>query len=150
MDIYVMRHGQAGMVAKRDSERELTADGRAQVKMMATQLATKTAQFDYVLVSPFVRAQQTWEEASSAFSEPSRVITLNELTPDGDAKAVSALVDEFAADSQILVISHLPLVGYLVQEFVPSAGAPLFATAAIAHIHLTTSQSKLVALEHPA
>lgn len=149
MDIYVMRHGQAEMTASSDSQRQLTSRGREQVQSMATKLASMITKFDYVLLSPYVRAQQTWEEVKGYCQEPDNLVTLDELTPHGDAKDVVYFMKQLASDSNILIVSHLPLVGYIVQELVPSAGAPLFATAGIAHV-VTGDENELISLDNPA
>lgn len=148
MEIYVMRHGQAKMVAKNDSQRELTAQGRTQIQSMALQLSREVNHFEYVFVSPYIRAQQTWQEVSSYFPKPQQVQDLDDLTPNGDALNICALVQELASDSRVLLISHLPLVGYIVEGLVPQAGAPLFTTAAVAHISIT-DQSELISLDYP-
>ncbi|MFM2481019.1 phosphohistidine phosphatase SixA [Celerinatantimonas sp. YJH-8] len=147
MDIYVMRHGQAEMLAASDNQRELTKHGRQEVRKMAEMLADSVHQFDYVLVSPYVRAQQTWQEVMSVIQRAGSVTSLNELTPSGDAYDIVTLVEQFEPMSQVLIISHLPLVGYLVEAFAPDAGAPLFTTAALAHLRLNDRfQGELLSL----
>ncbi len=64
---------------------------------------------------------------------------LPELTPCGDVGLVSAyhlqaLCNEGVASA--LVISHLPLVGYLVSELCPGETPPMFTTSAIANVTL--------------
>ncbi|MCP4326368.1 MAG: phosphohistidine phosphatase SixA, partial [Alteromonadales bacterium] len=36
----------------------------------------------------------------------------------------------------LLIVSHLPLVGYIVGELAPSAGVPAFATSSVGHVEL--------------
>ncbi len=36
----------------------------------------------------------------------------------------------------LLIVSHLPLVGYIVGELTPAAGVPAFATSSIGHVEL--------------
>ncbi|WP_413701673.1 phosphohistidine phosphatase SixA [Psychromonas sp. KJ10-10] len=67
MQIYIMRHGQAEMMANSDSERALTALGREESEMMASSLANQKVSFDAVMVSPYLRAQQTWESVRPFF-----------------------------------------------------------------------------------
>ncbi|CAG9296933.1 phosphohistidine phosphatase SixA [Celerinatantimonas diazotrophica] len=149
MDIYVMRHGQAEMTAQSDRQRQLTARGRGQVQLMAAKLASVITKFDYVLLSPYLRAQQTWDEATGYYQQPTHLETLDELTPHGDAKDVVYFIKQLASDSKVLIVSHLPLVGYIVQELVPSAGAPLFATGGVAHV-VTGDENELISLDNPA
>ncbi|CAG9000984.1 MAG: Phosphohistidine phosphatase SixA [Candidatus Celerinatantimonas neptuna] len=149
MEIYVMRHGQAKMMAKNDSQRELTRNGITQVKKMAKKLSLQISAFDYTLVSPFVRAQQTMKKVGAIIPELGKIVTLDELTPGGDAGSVKAFLGELEENSRVLIVSHLPLVGYMVEVLVPEAGAPLFATSAVAHIRTDQRNTTLVSLEQP-
>lgn len=62
---------------------------------------------------------------------------LPSLTPDGDVVKVARHLEALAHQglSAVLVISHLPLVGYLVSELCPNEAPPMFATSGIACIH---------------
>jgi len=138
MQIYIMRHGQAEMMANSDSERNLTDEGRHESEIMAKYLVKQDVKFDAVLVSPYVRAQQTWQSVSPFFEGISNIQVLPCLTPAGSARKS---VDEILAlqaegIESVLLVSHLPLVGYIVGELAPSAGVPAFSTSAVGHISL--------------
>ncbi|MEG3753919.1 phosphohistidine phosphatase SixA [Psychromonas arctica] len=138
MQIYIMRHGQAEMMANSDSERNLTDEGRHESEIMAKYLVKQDVKFDAVLVSPYVRAQQTWQSVSPFFEGISNIQVLPCLTPAGSARKS---VDEILAlqaegIESVLLVSHLPLVGYIVGELAPAAGVPAFSTSAIGHISL--------------
>ncbi|MEL0628307.1 phosphohistidine phosphatase SixA [Psychromonas aquatilis] len=138
MQIYIMRHGQAEMMAHSDAERNLTEEGREESELMAKHLVKQDVTFDAVIVSPYVRAQQTWESVSPFFEGISNIQTLSCLTPAGSArKSVDEIFALQAAGvKSVLLVSHLPLVGYIVGELVPSAGVPAFSTSAVGHITL--------------
>lgn len=141
MHIYIMRHGQAEMMAHSDSERALTNLGRAESERMANSLVEQGISFDAVMVSPYVRALQTWESVRPFFAEVVNVQTIDALTPSGN---VSRAVNEVLAlqaqgVESLLIVSHLPLVGYIVGELCPSAGVPAFATSAVGHLELDDS-----------
>ena len=59
MQIYIMRHGQAELMASSDSERALTTQGRFESEQMATYLANQNVFFDtsalVYLRSPLLR-----------------------------------------------------------------------------------------------
>jgi len=134
MKIFIMRHGEAEHFAQSDAQRELTNNGRsASVAVARTCVKRGFSQFDKVLVSPYIRAQQTWQEISEYFSSD-QVETCEEITPYGDSEQVadyvSALIDVHHYDS-ILLVSHLPLVGYLTAEFVPDLAPPMFPTSGL-------------------
>jgi phosphohistidine phosphatase len=138
LHIYIMRHGEAEMMAHSDSERALTTVGRLQSAMMASYLADQNIYFDAVLVSPYLRAQQTWQSVFPYFSDVSNVQTLPFLTPGGSArKSVDEILALQAAGiEKVLIVSHLPLVGYIVGELAPEAGVPVFSTSAVGVVEL--------------
>lgn len=138
MQIYIMRHGQAEMMAYSDAERNLTDIGRLESELMAKYLVEQDVSLDAVLVSPYVRAQQTWESVSPFFEGVTNIQILPCLTPAGSArKSVDEILALQAAGIEsVLLVSHLPLVGYIVGELAPSAGVPAFSTSAVGHISL--------------
>lgn len=75
-------------------------------------------EIERVLVSPFLRAEQTLEEVGDCLNLPSSAEVLPELTPCGDVGLVGAYLQALTNEgvASVLVISHLPLVGYLVAE----------------------------------
>ncbi|GAD03663.1 phosphohistidine phosphatase SixA [Agarivorans albus] len=151
MQVFIMRHGEAEMFAASDSERALNQSGLNEVGKMGAYLADKLAQLDYVLVSPYLRAQQTWQRLAQSLPEAVKVIELNELTPSGDEVAVVSLINELALEQpqgNLLVVSHLPLVGFIVEGLVAEAGAPLFSTAAVAELQVGQENS-FISLQHP-
>ncbi len=138
MHIYIMRHGQAEMMAYSDAERALTSVGRAESEIMANYMAAKDIEFDAVLVSPYKRAQQTWQSVAPFFPAVVNEQTLPFLTPSGSArKSVNEILALQASGvKSLLIVSHLPLVGYIVGELTPAAGVPAFATSSIGHVEL--------------
>jgi len=136
-----MRHGQAEIMAHSDSERALTKLGRSESERMASSLANEGITFDAVIVSPYIRAIQTWESVRPFFPEISNVQTINSLTPSGSAqKSVNEILALQAQGVKtLLIVSHLPLVGYIVGELAPAAGVPAFATSAVGHLELEDS-----------
>ena len=73
-----------------------------------------------------------------------------EITPYGDPAFVASYLTALAAThDNILMVSHLPLVGYLVQSLCPAAGAPMFATSGLACIEWQDGKGALLWLEGP-
>ena len=113
MKIWILRHGEAESHARRDAERELTAHGREQVLHSAALLIGQP--LDSILVSPYVRAQQTAELVRKALGFTSGLITVPWLTPESEPKfAVSKLPDS----GNVLLVSHQPFVGELISLLV--------------------------------
>lgn len=147
MQLFLMRHGEAGYNAHSDRERKLTDMGRHHTALMSNWLARTVTEFDLVLVSPYLRAQQSWQEVSKHFPEPHKWITLDELVPSGSPEQVAHLVIAYAEQYQaknVLVLAHMPLLGYLVSELVFGIEPPLFATSGVTLIERVADKNSLV------
>ena len=109
MKVWILRHGEAQPHARRDAERELTTHGREQVLHSAARLIGQP--LDCILVSPYVRAQQTAELVRKALGFTSELITVPWLTPESEPRdALSKLADS----GNVLLVSHQPFVGELI------------------------------------
>ncbi|MGL4716974.1 MAG: phosphohistidine phosphatase SixA [Aeromonas sp.] len=151
MKIYIMRHGQAGMNAKTDEQRPLTDKGIEESILMARWLTPQlSGSLDRVIHSNYLRACQTWQAICSELPAARQVEESSEITPYGDPAFVASYLTALAQQhEQILMVSHLPLVGYLVQSLCPAAGAPMFATSGIACIEWHNGKGALLWLEGP-
>ena len=132
-----MRHGDAEPFASSDRQRQLTERGIAEVKRNALWLCQQVSQFDLILVSPYVRAQQTQALVSEIVDTATRLETLDDLVPEGNAANVHDYIDaavNLYQPKNVLIVSHMPLVSYLVETFSTEKATPIFPTAAIAHI----------------
>lgn len=151
MKIYIMRHGQAGMYAKTDEQRPLTEQGIEESIHMARWLAPQLGgKLDRVIHSNYLRARQTWQSICSELPKAGAVEESGDITPYGDPTFVASYLTALAAKhDSILMVSHLPLVGYLVQSLCPAAGAPMFATSGLACIEWQDGKGALLWLEGP-
>lgn len=153
MQIFIMRHGEASLHAASDALRPLTERGKAQSIQMAEWLAGYSTTIDKVLVSPYLRAQQTLASVKTVLDLAKEAETLEDLTPAGDEERLAAYLQVLAEQGvgSVLVISHLPLVGYLVALLCPGITPPMFATSSIARIDFdpSTAQGILVWQHQP-
>lgn len=153
MQLYIMRHGRANIMAPSDEARNLCETGRFQTDQMAKWLALERAQFSMTFCSPYARARQTYEIVNRRFKAPHQALILSELTPDADpvlaADSILAYAAQVKAESA-LVVSHLPLVGLLVAELCPGEMPVHFETSSIAclDIDLSNWQGRLVWQQH--
>lgn len=153
MQLYVMRHGQASASAAVDAERPLTEQGYLEVKLMAKWLNDNHITIDHVFVSPYVRAQQTADTLIAALINFAPSTTIDIITPSGDVREVHDYIDGVSqADKleNVLIISHMPLVSYLVDELTFDTMAPIFATASIAQIRYDKQKMKGDLIQHIA
>ena len=141
MQVFIKRHGDAALDAASDSVRPLTTCGCDESRLMANWLKGQKVDIERVLVSPFLRAEQTLDVVGGCMNLPGDVDVLPELTPCGDVGLVSAYLQALANEgvATALVISHLPLVGYMVSELCPGETPPMFTTSAIASVTLDDS-----------
>lgn len=141
MQVFIMRHGDAALDAASDSVRPLTTQGCDESRLMANWLKSQKVAIERVLVSPFLRAEQTLDVVGDCLNLPMKVEVMPELTPCGDVGMVSAYLQALANEGaeSALIISHLPLVGYLVSELCPGETPPMFTTSAIASVTLDES-----------
>jgi phosphohistidine phosphatase len=156
MKIWVMRHGEASFNAPSDSLRNLTPNGVNQAfeqgKRLGADLLANEIYLDKVLVSPYVRAQQTTqqlEKGLQAAGFQQNFANLMEqweaITPSGDVDTVidylSFLGEEGAQN--VLIVSHLPLVFDLVQALTQFQAAVHFYPAVIAEVEWAKQRGQL-------
>jgi len=153
MKIFIMRHGEAENLAPTDAERALTERGKSDsVAVAEAGLKNGFTHVDLALVSPYLRAQQTWQVIAPLI-DCSQQKTCEDITPYGDSndvfEYVVALSEVNKLDS-ILLVSHLPLVGFLTSEFVPTIAPPMFTTSGLACIEFDpiTRKGELLWHEH--
>ena len=146
MQLYIMRHGQANPVGSVDELRPLNEEGELEVNNMALWALSQNILFDHVLVSPFVRAQQTCDIFLSQCGDNAPQKTqVDCITPFGEAKHVHDYIDAFIAEKPVeslLIISHMPLVSFLSAEMTFEQSAPIFQTAALLHIDYDVEKMK--------
>lgn len=155
MYIFIMRHGEAVTHAASDAQRALTPRGRQESRLMAEWLSGQTTGgVERVLVSPYLRAQQTWETVRAVLPITSTPEVWDSLIPEGNPQPAADYLTALAAEgvSSVLIVSHLPLVGYLVADLCPGTVPPMFATSGVACIELNaeTGQGQLLQIIQPA
>ena len=151
MKLWVMRHGEAVPHGSRphDSERELTDHGREEVLRSAAQLIGQPLTAIYA--SPYLRAQQTAQIVREALGFEPEIRTVEWLTPEVDPDKVT---DQLVSVSNVLLVSHNPLVGNLLSYLQHGAGYPpeKVSTAGLAELEspeLLIGSMTLNSLKHP-
>ena len=111
MRLYVMRHGQAEPIAPTDEQRVLTSRGRNEVGQMAEH-HLQAIKFDCVYVSPYLRAQQSWQVIQSQGVQYKDQITSDWITPESStSRAIDRLTTATANMENVLLVCHQPFVG---------------------------------------
>ena len=138
VNLVIMRHGEAEPQYLSDSERQLTAAGQAEVSEMAQWLHHHYSAFDRIFSSPYRRTQQTAAVLLQKGLSAHPVEVNADLVPEGNAQLVVDFLDMLYAENpqtKILLVSHMPLVSFLVETFTKTGNTPIFETSALVGIH---------------
>lgn len=119
MKICIVRHGSAEQGADEDSQRNLTTKGLAQVQGAGRWLMEQLKHGDLasntlILSSPYLRAQQTAEAIAEATALSLNI--LPDLVPHGKIERIGEQLMSQTQD--LILVSHLPLVGRLAAKLV--------------------------------
>ena len=150
MKLWVLRHGEAVPYGScPDSERELTDHGRKEALSSAAHLIGQPLTAIYA--SPYLRAQQTAQIVREALGFEPEIRTVEWLTPEVDPDKVT---DQLVSVSNVLLVSHNPLVGHLLSYLQHGAGYPpeKVSTAGLAELEspeLLIGSMTLNSLKHP-
>jgi len=151
MKLWVLRHGEAVPHGSRphDSERELTDNGRKEVLRSAALLIGKPLTAIYA--SPYLRAQQTAQLVRETLGFEPEIRTVEWLTPDTEPDKVA---EQMVAVSDVLLVSHNPLVGNFLSYLQHGAGHPpeRVSTAGLAELEsneLVVGSMRLNSIKHP-
>lgn len=142
--LFIVRHGEAEPVGMEDSQRQLTSHGRLEAARTGQWLANQVSSFNKVFVSPFIRAQQTKDQITQ-YNEFVELETLDSIIPSGDPTAVCDELlahieslneqnDDTSKDINVLCVSHMPLVSYMIGEL--TGYTPIMPTAGVAKIKI--------------
>lgn len=138
-----MRHGEAVDYREPDHTRVLTEFGKQQCedvgKWLQVQLPklsldtdSQVRDIDLAIVSPYIRTQQTFQ-AVSKHIHVSRLVTVDTVTPLGNARQSADLIHGFASDSNapkcMLIVTHMPLVSLLADKVCLGFNTEYFDTA---------------------
>jgi phosphohistidine phosphatase SixA len=115
--IDLLRHGDAAPAnGGSDAARRLTERGRADVVLVAGQLASGPGPVR-IFSSPLVRARETADLVANRLPAPLAVERLDALSPDNEPEAViDALLEQGIETGHVLMVGHQPLLGRLVEH----------------------------------
>lgn len=109
MKLWLLRHGEAESFAPTDAQRRLTEAGQAAVRSVCQYLP---AHLSHILVSPYLRAQQTAELVLASQTGTPLLTTVDWLVPETNPLQVMAALDNFRHED-LLLVAHQPLLGEL-------------------------------------
>jgi phosphohistidine phosphatase len=127
MNLYLLRHGIAvdrdPIGFPDDASRPLTLKGEERIRMICSALKSLELVFDGILSSPYRRASQTAEIVAGVLGARKRLEFRDELTPDGDPKALLRYISRLRpARENVLLVGHEPNLSGLISVLI--SGGP--------------------------
>ena len=112
MELFVLRHGEAGQRSSMASDRirPLTSAGKAEIHEIAKALKIIGLKFDLVVTSPLKRAYDTAMIVSDIFKIGNKVQVWNELAPEGQRIEVYRKISHLSEEYTVLIVGHQLLV----------------------------------------
>jgi phosphohistidine phosphatase len=135
--LYLLRHGDA-VDGYPDQHRQLSVFGRQQVQSVALRHRIECAAIEQVVSSPYKRAVETTDIFTQTVNLQHRIDWLDDLTPQGELRAIEGFLQRTNAEA-VLMVTHLPLVGLLVDYLTGETGA-----------RMGTANLALLSMEFPA
>ena len=103
------------MRAITDAQRPLTERGEVETSHVAQAGIKAGMQPTKVYVSPYLRAQQSWQQVKQWLPEKTPIETLDLITPDNNpAEVLDYLIAHSSDEKEVLLVCHQPLVGRLI------------------------------------
>lgn len=131
---------ESGRPGMPDSSRQLTPEGRNQLKQVLKVTQEAGVSPDVMLASPYTRAMETARIAAEALGYRSAILTEDELMPDGDPESVWQAIRMHSRAHQLLVVSHEPLMSATLGYFLGCLELRVnFGTATIARVDVNGS-----------
>ena len=121
MQLYILRDGDA-VDGYADQHRQLSVYGRQQVQSVALSHQVECGAIEQVVSSPYKRAAETTDIFTRAVNLQHRIDWLDDLTPQGDLRAIAGFLQRTNAET-VLMVTHLPLVGLLIDYLTGETGS---------------------------
>ncbi|MDA4127826.1 MAG: phosphohistidine phosphatase SixA [Thaumarchaeota archaeon] len=119
MEIYLLRHGEAGQrvpVAARDMQRALTAAGKKEIEEVGEVMVEMGYEFDIVATSPLKRAKDTASIVNKALERKSGVEEWPELSPEGNRETLYKRLAKIKPGSVVMCVGHEPYLTTAIGE----------------------------------
>lgn len=126
MELYLLRHAHAGDPAKwqgADTDRPLSAKGRAQCTRLGRLLAESGSRPDAIVSSPKVRAAETAELVAEALGTDVRLD--DRLASGFDLAALERLVRDAGEPARLIIVGHDPDFSLLLAELTGAPSIPM-------------------------
>lgn len=131
-------------VGQRDIERELDSIGLQNSTRMGMNFSNKSIQFDMIMSSPAVRAEQTASLIAEQIKYETARIHKNEEIFEASVRTLLQVVNRFKDEwNTVLLVGHNPSITYLA-EYLTGAEIGNMTTCGVCRIEFTTEHWKEV------
>ncbi len=126
MNLYLIRHAIAEEESPsvEDRQRALTEKGAKKMRNIAKGLKTLGIEFDYIISSPYVRAQQTAEILGDVLKLRKKIVISESISPMGDPNQLLAEINENYTVNSLAIVGHEPYLSNLI-SLLTAGGAPI-------------------------
>jgi len=127
MDLFILRHGEAGKrlsssSGNKDSARPLTVTGQKEVADIAASLKDLGVKFDLIITSPLKRSHQTAAIVAKKLKDEKIMEDWDELKPEGKStdlyRKLSSSPQLKKQQSSVLVVGHEPYLSNMIGEII--------------------------------
>jgi len=148
MDIFILRHGEAGKritSGSDDFDRPLTIEGKREVAAIAKSLKNIGVKFNFIITSPLKRAHETASIVATTFNNENIMENWDELKPNVHVNPeLYHKLSQFEQDSSILIVGHEPYLSSLISEIISEevASHVVLKKAGLAKIRITSMSTR--------
>lgn len=126
MDLYLLRHGDAGkgVISGGVSDAALTESGKKEIAIIARSLKALNLRISAILTSPLKRAVQTAKILAKGLGIENKILVCGELVPEGRRSELSDRLHHFPQESSVLIVGHEPYLTKLICEVIFQGNKP--------------------------
>lgn len=129
MRLYMIRHGTAldrsSSLVSSDSQRPLTKEGDAEMRIHACALKRLGITFEVVMTSPLLRALQTGQIVCEILDCMDRLTTCDELGPGCRIGELASLLQKHGTAESVAVVGHNPDLEEMAAHLIGGAGSAI-------------------------
>ncbi len=149
MELYILRHGEAGkriLPGSKDSERALTVAGQEEVAEVAKALDELGVSFDFIATSPLKRASQTAGIVARVLKvKKGNQEEWTQLKPEAKRPELYHKLSQFKPESSVLIVGHEPYLSTVISDiaFGSGLGGIVLKKAGLAKLTVTAFQPRI-------
>lgn len=122
MDLYLLRHGDAGKrmagAGGNSGDVPLTIVGREEIAIIARSVKDLNLKFSAIVTSPLKRAVQTAKIIAKVLAMEKRISIWNELVPEGNRSKLYDILNQYTRESSVLMIGHEPYLSNMMYDMI--------------------------------